>query len=261
MMRIDVNASLGSYPWRRVPGTSPAALRTAMDRTGIDAAWVFHLPGIAWRDPMEGNAWLLECCAHEPRLAAVPAIHPGLPGWQDQLTALADGAGVRVIRADPTWYGIPPAGAEMRALAREAGRLGVVLMMAVRFEDGRQRHPLDRAEELPAAAVRALIRESAGLRLLITHAERSFIEEVHFGSTPDEAARISWDISWVWGPPEDHLETLLETIGPSRFLLGSGQPLRLPETPIARLDLLDLSAADRALIESGNAEALLGRVP
>ena len=257
-MRIDVNASLGSYPWRRVPGTSPAALRAAMDRTGIDAAWVFHLPGIAWRDPMEGNPWLLNACSHEPRFTPVPAIHPGLPDWESELAGLQQ-AGARIVRADPTWYGLAAAGSEMRALARATASAGVPLMMAVRFEDGRQRHPLDRADELPAAAVRALVREDPRIRLVITHAERAFIEEVHFGSTPAEAERIWWDISWVWGPPEDHLATLLETIGPGHFLLGSGQPLRLPETPLARLDLLDLSADDRARIESGNALAILGR--
>lgn len=257
-MRIDVNASLGSYPWRRVPGTSPDALRAAMDRTGIDAAWVFHLPGIAWRDPMQGNPWLLDACSHEPRFTPVPAIHPGLPDWEAELAGLQR-AGAGIVRADPTWYGLAAAGGEMRALARATASIGIPLMMAVRFEDGRQRHPLDRADELPAAAVRALVREDPRVRLVITHAERAFIEEVHFGSTPAEAERIWWDISWVWGPPEDHLATLLETIGPERFLLGSGQPLRLAETPLARLDLLDLSADDRSRIESGNALAVLGR--
>ena len=33
-MRTDVNAFLGSYPYRRVPGTTPDALLAAMDRTG-----------------------------------------------------------------------------------------------------------------------------------------------------------------------------------------------------------------------------------
>ena len=62
----------------------------------------------------------------------------------------------------------------------------------------------------------------------------------------------------IWGPPEDHLETLLETVGPSRFVFGSGQPLRLAENPVARLDLLDLPSEVRAMIESGNARVLLG---
>jgi predicted TIM-barrel fold metal-dependent hydrolase len=129
-------------------------------------------------------------------------------------------------------------------------------MLAVRLEDGRQRHPNDRADELPPWAVRALIRSDPSVRLVVTHAERGFIEEVHFGATPEEAARIWWDITWVWGPPEDHLETLLETIGPARFVFGTGQPLRIPENSIARLDLLDLPAGARADIESGNASLL-----
>jgi predicted TIM-barrel fold metal-dependent hydrolase len=128
--------------------------------------------------------------------------------------------------------------------------------MAVRLEDPRQRHPNDRAAELPPWAVRSLIRTHPTVRLLVTHAERSFVEEVHFGSTPEEAARIWWDISWIWGPPEDHLQTVLGTIGSGRFVFGTGQPLRLPETSMAKLDLLDLSAEERAAIESRNAAAL-----
>ena len=96
------------------------------------------------------------------------------------------------------------------------------------------------------------------MRILVTHADRNFIEEVHFGSTPDEAARLWWDICWVWGPPEDHLETLLRTVGADRFVFGTGQPLRLPENAVAKLDLLDLDAATRAAIERGNVQRLAG---
>jgi len=131
------------------------------------------------------------------------------------------------------------------------------LMLAVRLEDGRQRHPNDRVPELPAAAVRALIRSDADLRLLVTHADRAFIEEVHFGSTPEEARRMWWDICWIWGPPEDHLATLLDTIGADRFVFGTGQPLRLPETSVAKLDLLDIKRDARDAIESKNLQGLL----
>ena len=72
-MRIDVSAFLGAYPWRRVPGTSPDALLAAMARTGIDAAWVSHLPSFFWRDPMEGNAWLYDVAATNGALDPVPS--------------------------------------------------------------------------------------------------------------------------------------------------------------------------------------------
>ena len=168
--------------------------------------------------------------------------------------------GAPAVRCDPTYYGIGPAGPSMRALAGACGRAGLALMLAVRLEDGRQRHPHDHAAELPAAAVRALIRADASVRLVITHADRPFIEEVHFGSTPEEVRRLWWDISWIWGPPEDHFETLLQTVGAERFLFGTGQPLRIPENGVAKLDLLDLDPADREAIESGNAAMAGGRV-
>jgi predicted TIM-barrel fold metal-dependent hydrolase len=145
----------------------------------------------------------------------------------------------------------------MRVLAAACGAARVPLMLAIRLEDGRQRHPNDRVAELPAAAVRALIRSDPDLRLVVTHADRAFIEEVHFGSTPEDARRIWWDICWIWGPPEDHLATLLDTIGVERFVFGTGQPLRLPENSVAKLDLLDLSDDQRRAIESDNLKQLL----
>jgi uncharacterized protein len=253
-MRIDVNAFLGGYPFAKVPGTSPGDLLAAMDRVGIDEAWVTHLPGLFWRDPTAGNAWLYEACRTAPRLHAVPAVHPGLANWPDVLRE-AVAQGVPAIRCDPCYFALAPSGPEMIALAAAAGAAGRPVLLAVRLEDARQRHPHDVTPELPAAAVRALIRSSPAARLVVTHADRAFIEEVHFGSTPDEARRIWWDISWIWGPPEEHLATVLQTIGPARFVFGTGQPLRLPETAIAKLDLLDIDPEHRAAIESTNARA------
>ena len=229
-----------------------------MDRAGIDRAWVTHLPGLFWRDPAEGNPWLYEMSGREPRLRPVPAVHPGLPRWEADLAGAVE-ARAPAVRCDPTLFALEPAGSEMRALAAASGEGGVPILMAVRLEDGRQRHPHDRAPELPAAAVRALVRSHPRARLVVTHADRSFIQEVHFGSTPEEAARIWWDISWVWGPPEDHLEMLLGTIGPDRFLFGTGLPLRIPENTLAKLDLLDLAPTAREAIEHRNAERAAAR--
>ena len=250
-MRVDVNAFLGAYPWRKVPGTSPEALVKALDRVEIDEAWVSHLPSLFWRDPTEGNEWLVATAHDEPRLKPVPVIHPGLAHWEQELAGAVN-AGAPAVRCDPLYLGLDPAGGEMRVLAAACGASKIPLMLAVRLEDGRQRHPNDIVAELSAAAVRALIRSDPEVRLLVTHADRGFVEEVHFGSTPDEAGRIWWDICWIWGPPEDHLATLLETVGADRFVFGTGQPLRLPENSVAKLDLLEIAADRRAAIEATN---------
>jgi len=255
-MIIDVNAFLGRYPFRRAPGGSPQALIEGMDRTGVTEAWVSNLSAIFWRDPTEGNGVLYQAAEFQPRFRPVPAIHPALPNWLEVLQEAVERR-APCVRADPTCYALEPGGGEMLALAAACGTAGMPLLMAVRLEDGRQRHPNDAAPELPAAAVRALLRADPRVRLLITHADRDLIEQVHFGSTPAEAARVLWDICWIWGPPEDHLALLLKTIGVERFTFGTGMPLRLPENAVARLDLLDLSQDDRHRIEQGNASAFL----
>jgi predicted TIM-barrel fold metal-dependent hydrolase len=154
------------------------------------------------------------------------------------------------------YYGVDPTGAELNALLGACAEAGLPLMLAVRLEDARQRHPNDRAGELPPWSVRSLVRSHPAARLIVTHADRSFVEEVHFGSTPEEAGRIWWDICWIWGPPEDHLELLVGTVGVERFLFGTGQPLRIPESTVAKLDLLNVTSDQRMLIESRNAETV-----
>jgi hypothetical protein len=254
MTQVDINTFLGGYPFRDIGEWEAGDVVRAIARVGTDEAWVSHLAATFWHDPTAGNAALFAAHDRYAQLLPVPAIHPGLPGWE----AVLDGALARrvpAVRCDPAHYGLPLAGAEMQQLVGACGDRSIPLMMAVRLEDVRQRHPNDHAIGLAPWAVRQLIRGHASVRLIITHADRDFVEQVHFGSTPDEARRILWDICWIWGPPEDHLQLLLETVGIERFAFGTGLPLRLPETSCAKLDLLNLAADAREMLTAGNVRA------
>lgn len=257
-MLVDVNAFVGEYPFREVPGASVTELLGAMDRVGIQEAWVSHLPAVFWRDPMEGNAFLYDMQSDRVRLRPVPAVHPGLPTWQAHLDE-ALRQDVPAIRCDPTFYALDPQSDALGLLLAACGSAGILLVTAVRLEDCRQRHPNDVAEELAPWQVRSFVRRDPAVRLLVTGADRSFIEQVHFGSTPRESERIWWDISWVWGPPEDDLELVLETIGVERFVFGTGQPLRLPEAAVAKLDLIARPGAWRSAVETDNARLAAAR--
>jgi hypothetical protein len=111
---------------------------------------------------------------------------------------------------------------------------------------------MDTAGDLSAAAVRGLARAGPAVRLVVTAAGREMIEEVHWGLTEAEQQRVLWDISWIWGPPEDHLAKLFRTIGSARFVFGTQWPLRLTQTPRANLDLLpdDLRGAPLADVDA-----------
>jgi hypothetical protein len=151
-----------------------------------------------------------------------------------------------------------PHDASMRELAVAAGEQGMATLLTVRFEDLRQRHSMDSAGDLSAAAIRSLARAGDAVRLVVTAAGRQLIEEVHWGLTEVEQRRVFWDISWIWGPPEDHLAKLFRTIGASRFVFGTQWPLRLTQTPRATLDLLPDDVRD-APMASAAAIAGTGR--
>jgi hypothetical protein len=251
-MIVDVSTFVGPYPFRLVPGATAEELLRQLDRLRIDQAWVGHLAAPWHRDPRPANVELLRRLSpHAPRLVPVPTVHPGLPGWEDDLSAARD-VGAPAVRVYPCQQGLDPGGRELQALVGTAAERRIPVILTDRFEDGRQAHPLDVAPPLPAAALRQLARISRDARLLVTHAGRSVIEEVHFGLTPLEATTLLWEISWIWGPPEDDLAALLDTVGDQRFTFGTGMPLRIGDGALAKLDLLDAPPERQARLTGGN---------
>ena len=247
MIPVDVNALIGAYPFRDVPHPDPEVLVRVLERERIRSAWVGHLPSAFWRDASAGNdALFARLAPHEGVLRPVPTIHPGWPGWERALQdAVARGA--PAVRAYPPQWRMSAGDPSMAALAHACAEAGLVLLLTVRFEDARQRHWMDAAGDLTAAAIRALARLKDAPRIIVCAAGRALIEEVHWGLTPAEQAMLWWDISWIWGPPDDELAHLLRTVGPQRFVYGTQWPLRLMQTPRANLALLPPDLATVAL--------------
>lgn len=252
-MVVDVACWVGEYAFRHLGElATPEWLLRQMDRLGIDRAWVGSLPAAVTRDPRPADAALQRTLSpHADRLVMIPTVHPGQARWQDDVRRATD-LGAPAIRLYPQYLELDAAGAEMRACVTAAATAKLPVQLTVRLEDMRQRHAPDPGTELSAAAVRRLVRAVSGSRMLVTHATREFVEEVHFGLTPDEADRVLWEASWIWGPPEDHLALLLETVGLERFAFGTGMPLRIPDAAMAKVDLLDVDDRTRQRLLTGN---------
>jgi len=252
---VDVHAFVGPYPFRYVPHPDPEILVRVLEREGTETAWVGHLPSAFHRDPRPGNLALYTALQpHAAVLQPAPAVRPDWPGWERELARAAD-AGAPAVRAYPPQWGLGPDAAAMVELADACADRGMVLVLTTRFEDLRQRSRLDVAGDLQAAAVRAVARRSRAA-VLVTAAGREFIEEVHWGLTPAEQGRVWYDISWIWGPPEDHLAHLFRTMGAARFAFGTGWPLRLTQAPAANLALLPDELRGAALADPRRLAAL-----
>jgi len=235
---IDCAAYIGQYPFRHLPHPEPDVLVRVLERENLSGAWVGYLPAAWHRDPAPGNEALFTALApHREVLHAAPVVRPDWPQWERTLRDVVE-QGAAAIRAYPMQWNMAPHDARLAALALACAEIGVPLVLTVRFEDLRQRHPLDVAGELTGAHVRALARARDGVKLVVTGAGRDLIEEVHWGLTTEEQRRVFWDFAWVWGPPEDHFAHLLRTLGAERFVYGTHWPLRLTQNSRANLDLL-----------------------
>lgn len=234
---VDHNAMIGAYPFRALPDPTPARLVSEMTRLGIATAWTGHVPSVWYRDAAAGNEELFAALdGFRELLLPVPVVNPAFPGWEREI-ARARRERCPAIRTWPSHFGFGCAGPLMTALAAACVESGLALVLTMRLEDGRQRGRLDVASDLIGADIRHTIRSHPSLDLLVTNADRAAVEEVHWGSTPEESARIRWDISWIWGAPEDHLSHLFRTVGRERFVFGTHFPFRLPENALAKLEL------------------------
>lgn len=252
MTTIDVSAFLGEYAFRWIVESDPDRLVSEMDRVGIDVAWTSYLPALLLRDPHSSWTKLLALVRDHPnRLLPVPTVHPGMPGWEDDIERARED-GCPALRVYPNYLGLSAAGSEMLELVSLAGESDLPVILTVRVEDARQRHPLDRAPDLSAADLRSLARSSERARLIVTGASRSTVEEVHFGLTRAESERVLWDFSWIWGPPESDLDSVLQSVGLERFVLASSFPLRIVDLAFSKLDLLHLEDDDRQRILGDN---------
>jgi len=235
---VDHNALVGAFPFRHLPDPTPARLLAEMDRIGVASSWTGHVPSAWYRDAARGNDELFALLApHRPRLLPVPVVNPAYPGWEREV-ARARAEQCPGVRAYPAHHGYATSGPAMKDLAAACAEAGLELVLTVRFEDARQRSRLDVAADLIGADVRHAVRAHDGLRLLVTAADRAIVEEVHWGATPPESARIRWDISWIWGAPDDYLDHLYRTIGADHFVFGTHFPFRLPESAVAKLELI-----------------------
>jgi hypothetical protein len=253
---IDVSAYIGPYPYRYLPHPDPGVLVRVLAREGTAGAWVGHLPSAWHRDPTHGNEALYEALApHRAVLEPAPAVRPDWPGWERALASHAE-RGAAAIRAYPPQWQLGAGDARLTRLVGACGEARLPLLLTVRFEDLRQRHPLDVAGDLSAAAVRAVARASTRTAVVVAGAGRELIEEVHWALTPDERSRVWWDIGWLWGPPEDHLAHIVQTVGAARLLFGTHWPLRLTQLARANLDLLPEALRGGPLADARRVAAL-----
>jgi hypothetical protein len=238
-------------------GIDPAKIQL----TGFGAMW-FGGPHQALQGDTENtrarNDGLIALAAKHPEMLPIATVHP-YDGQAaiDELKRVA-GRGIRVLKLHAHTQKFDVADPRVLALVREAGALGVIVLM-------------DNASILPG--------DSENLFNLAVKAPKTKFVFAHMGAlnfrfwnilalarTADDFLmdNIYFDISGTVvlvadSPIEDEFIWTVRNVGIDHVLLGSDYPqLSLAQT-VDALERLDLDEGEKSRIREGNARKLFGR--
>lgn len=167
-MIIDVNACLGHYPFRQFRHHTAPDMLALMDRNGIDRAVVSSLHALFYRDAHRGNEELFEATkTHGRRFVTVATINPRYAGWERDLAEAVGPWGMKAVALAPEHHGYRLSDAAGRAVLTRIAELGLPVALMQRYEDRRQRHEWDRAEDLTLAALLDAARAHPQLKFLL----------------------------------------------------------------------------------------------
>lgn len=247
MMRFDVNACFGHWPYWDVPHKTPDALVRLMDRHGIDRAAVVSLRGVLvdWR---AGNDETLAAAKAFPdRLVPAATLSPFLGGGADDVPRFAE-AGFRMIRLYPMFHSYSLESDFTDEVCAAAGMLGLPVMIPTR--------PMMnwRFKIVAVEAIGAVAARHTGTTFVLS-GPNYLAESQAVVRLMRRSANVAYEISCLQG--FSAVRSMAAEVGAERLLFGTGAVLHYPACNVAKLDGAGLSDAERSAIASGNALRLL----
>jgi len=231
-MIIDINAYVGHWPFRRLPARSAAEVMELMDGAGVDVAVVSSLNSVLYADPHEGNLELLDDVRrYGGRFVPLCVLNPRYPGWDDDLEECID-SGFKGIRLCPQYHNYLLSDDDCLKLAMRAVELNLPISIPVRLRDGRGRHWMDSARDVATPEVERLATKLPNLRIVLL--ESSDVVKttlVKYENVFFETSRMT---SIIGGEIKD----LIQSVGASRVVFGSGMPLKYVSPALLKIKLL-----------------------
>ncbi|MSU51403.1 MAG: metal-dependent hydrolase [Opitutus sp.] len=256
-MIIDVNASLGHYPFRRLRFNTAEKMIGLMDRNGIDRAVVSSLHAVFYRDAHRGNEELFEeTKAHGARLIPVATVNPKYAGWERDLAEAVGRWKMKIVTLVPEHHGYTLTDEHGRAALARIAELGLPVMLRQRFEDRRQRHVWDRAEDLAIAPLLDAARAHPKLKFLLVNWLGLDGQKLVAAGLK---GRCLIDFARLQVIYRKEVPKLIETMGVESIAFGSHLPFDYVGPSLVKLaNVEQLRPADHERIAWRNAAEFLG---
>ena len=261
-MLIDINASIGHWPFEQTDCNTCQALVERMNQFGVDVSVVSNMNGIFYKDTQSANEELyreiISKRSFRNRIIPFAVINPTYAGWRKDLDICITKMGMKGIRLYPLYHDYlltDPSCTELVKIARDRGL--IVALTHRMVENRAARSWMDLSNQLTMNDIIPLIREVPEGKYFILNVI-SGMQMNDKDTKLFKAGDLLFDTS---GKGITNLAELLNKFGKEKFAYGSHSPILDQLTGLLRIETLNEKEADegaKELMRSGNAKRMLG---
>ncbi len=256
MNYFDINAWLGSWPFRPLRDHTPETLLKRLNRVGISRAAVSQIEAIFHRHVQPANEKLAEAVApFAGCLLPMATINPLFPHWQDDLRRCHEDLGMKGVRLFPCYHNYAADGPEAQRTVAACAERNLPVFMPQRIEDERQRHWMDPGRTLDLNEVAHLIFQVPEATVVVPNA-RGLLNTALWQRQDIRDSRWYFDLSLAEVHYVLHrdvtrmrdLADFIEAGGSDHLLFGTHAPFSYPAAARVKAAVLNVDAETLAAI-------------
>jgi uncharacterized protein len=260
-MLLDINASVGHWPFQQYKYNTCGTLLEGMNRFGVNISVVSNLNGIFYKNTQSANEELFAELNSDKRFRGrfIPfaVINPIYGGWKDDIETCVSGFGMKGIRLYPLYHDYDltdPACIELVKMARDKN---LVVALTLRMVDSRPRSWMDIQTEWSLKDAMPIVKAVPDARYMILNVANSTeLDENDTLALKNATVLIDTSGRAISNPGD-----LLKKFGNDKFAFGTHSPILDYVTGRLRIESLRETEADeqtKELLRSGNAKRMLG---
>jgi uncharacterized protein len=260
-MLLDINASVGHWPFQHYNYNTCGTLLERMNRYGVNISVISNMHGVFYKNTQSANEELFAELNSEKRFRDrfIPfaVINPIYAGWKDDLETCVSAFGMKGIRLYPLYHDYDLTDPSCIELVKTARDKNLVVALTLRMVDSRPRSWMDIQTEWSLKDIMSVVRAVPDAKYMILNVANGI-------ELDENDAAIFKSVSLVIDTSGRALSNpgeLLKKFGSDKIAFGTHSPILDYLSGRLRIESLRESEADektRELLRSGNAMRILG---